>query len=347
MGAAGSALEPIAIGSGTPGDTLAYITNAGTTATTVTMLVEVGAGLRSGDILDIGQGQNGVNAVSCPVVSGHPQQRLCRLPSIGPGDEIVLDVEVRLAPSHIAGSTAALTLTVAPTSPGSADADPGDNSAASIYEFAGVANLDADIGASAPTTTVGSTLAVTVTVTNTGPDRAPQATADVELNNDSGSFEVVALSASPDQHNELYVGTSITWPIGDLEVAQSATAILTLRALTAGTVTLGVTARSIATDPACAAPDDCPVIKVPLIALAPVITPPPAGSSNGSPPVPGAKTPVTAGSGDELADTGAPTVALSLLAIAWLLVGAGLIRVGRRQPEADLPTGPDEALAQA
>ncbi|MCW2528202.1 MAG: hypothetical protein JWM76_3062 [Pseudonocardiales bacterium] len=331
LGNAGSSLEPIPIGAGSPGDTLAYITNAGTTATTVSLLVEVGAGLRSGDILDIGEGQNGVTRMSCPGVSGHPQQRRCQLPELASGGEIVIDVEVGIAPSHVAGSTAALTLTVEPTAPGSVEADPSDNSAVSIYQFAGVANLTTDMTATAPSTTVGSTLGVTVTVMNTGPDPAPQAAAEVRLNDDSGTFELIDLSASAGQPQRLSVGTSITWPIGDLAVGQSATAKLILRALAPGAVTLEIMAHSVATDPACSTPADCPVLNLPLTSLAVVTTPATGGPGT---PVTETRTPPT--TGDDLADTGSPIFGLSVLAAALLIIGAGLLRIVRRRPhEAD------------
>ena len=255
-----------------------------------------------------------------PLTCSHstPGQHECALGPLAHGQAVSLGIGFTASPSAVPGTTASLIITATPDQ--GVDQDPSNNTLTIPIRFTGLAHLTSRATTPTPKVTVGHSTVVTVTVHNSGPQPA-DVIAFVILDefNDVGHFEFTRFDG--DTGGDPISPGIVEWIIGTLNPGKTATAHLTVRAISAGTGTITVDTESGAGDPSSCKQKICGP-RLTLTAIAETSTAAPATS----PFVPGPGLTGDTPRNDSLATSVILASTGAALALGWLL----LVRRTRR-----------------
>jgi hypothetical protein len=326
-----------ALGTGRLGGLEVDVTNAGYGTPLSALLITLPAGLVLADTgAGVGIGRDDSETIlPCVAVAGHPDQVSCAigaLPHTTSSDDPTFIIPLTTTATPPVGTTAPVVVSVAPIDAAQGvDANATNNSLQFPVRFSGLAKLSYSITPAAGSVQLGKTTTVKLAVHNSGPNLAGQTIAFSVVV--GAGFEIVGFTGNTTPPNAAAAqlansGSTVSgvggdsgavlWFVGDLPAGRSATAVLTIKAKTVGTVKVGLFALSDATDPACpdlaCDPSTVSVKAVPVIKA--VVTKPPATQS---------------ASAAELANTGRSTGPALGFAVSLLFGGAGLLLLGRRR----------------
>ena len=262
--------------------------------------------------------------LTCAQIGAAPVQVTCPLGALPhfPSGDAGVQIFVTTTAHPPVGTVGTVTVSAAPDPGQGTDTNPANNTASTSLRFTGLAALSATITPAATQIPVGAHTAVTVTIHNAGPQPAEQTVAFIEAvgNGDKTSkapccpLDIVGFTSNG---GVLQAGE---WDVGTIAPGATVTAILTVKAVMAGTGAVALSgAASTATDPAC--PNETCITASATIQAVPVQT-------TTTPPAP---TPATTTAGPVLAATGAATRPLLALSVLLLLSGATLTAAARRR----------------
>jgi hypothetical protein len=313
----GGPIPEFPVGTDTFIDLFLDVTNAGYGAPPTTLRIDMPDGLQ------IPAGQPpcctiGGQALTCtPTAVGVVE---CDLGRIEHGQHVSAQVTFGASATAVPGTRA--TLKIAATPEEGVDQDPTNNDATVPIHFTGLAHLTSDLSPPVVRVTVGQSAVVAVTVHNEGPQ--PADFAEAFLNLDDGTpfggsvhfaitaFDGEAADSAPD---------SLQWLIGTLDPGQTATAHVTVRALSAGTTHMSADPLSSnGSGPSCNQKRCGPQITLTAVNAAPIVaTPTPTPSPTTAP----------SGPSNNLANTGAMPWPMAGLGVGMLLLGSALIGAAR------------------
>jgi hypothetical protein len=252
-----------------------------------------------------------------------PGQLECALGTLAYREFVGVSITFAASASAIPATTASLAITATPDQ--GVDQDPSNNTITVPIRFTGLADLTSRVTTPTPKVTVGHSTVVTVTVHNNGPQPAHVTIAFVSLdlfNDQFGHFQFTRFDG--DTGGAPLDSGFIEWIIGTLEPGKTATAHLTVRAISVGTGNITVDTESTAGDPSSCKQKFCgPRLTLTAIAETPTPTPTPTPTAHVTPTPP-------AGS-HQLAATGTSPWPLTWLGSALLATGAILTYQGRRR----------------
>jgi hypothetical protein len=286
--------------------------------------------------------------LACAPSLADPQKLLCDRGTLA-HDTASMDAEVDVnfitTAAPPVGQLATITVTAAPKPGEGIDTDPSNNSVSAQFRFTGSAALSYTVTPAKSKVHLNEQTTITLTVHNAGPQPAGQTIALAILVGDNFQITGFTGNAQPPTEFESAHARSTSakaiksaaadlgipddgsligglvnssdgtfWFIGDIPAGQSASAVLTIKAIKLGTTKIGLFAISDAADPACPSLD-CNLTSTTVEAVALAA---PAQNHN--------TLPATTANGDgaELANTGPASLPVLVLGLVMLVVGAGL-----------------------
>jgi hypothetical protein len=305
------------LGTGRDIDLLVDVANLGYGTPTSTLTIDLPTGLALGSA-GVSRDATG-DVLSCAPVAGNPHRISCGLGAMShaAGGNPTLDVDLTTTPAAPIGQVATITVSAAPDAGQGTDQNPANNSTSAKLQFTGSARLSYTVTPAKTTVVLGARTAVTLTIHNAGPQRAPSTLAFTVLVGSNFSIAdftgrtgpglpvAVGPGASPSG------GAELLWFAGDIPAGGSVSATLTVQARQLGTGKVGIAAFSGASDPNCPNFDCSPAtVAIQAVAAPPVVVP--AG-------------------GPILSATGQASEATLQLSFGLLLTGCGLLILGRRR----------------
>lgn len=257
------------LGTGTPSGWGFSVTNIGFGAPPTTLRLTVPDGL---DItaVDMQRGTSPTVPLQCS--RSTPGQLECALGSLAHGEIAGVEITFTASTSAIPGTTGNLIVTATPDE--GVDQDPSNNTVTLPIRFTGSAHLTSRATTPTPTVTVGHSTVVTVTVHNNGPQPAHGTIAFVILDefNDLGHFQFTRFDG--DTGGSPIDPGNIEWIIGTLDPGKTATARLTVRAISVGSGNITIETESTASDASSCKQKICgPRLTLTAIAETPTATP--------------------------------------------------------------------------
>jgi hypothetical protein len=249
-----------------------------------------------------------------------PGQHECALGPLAHGQAVSLRIIFTASASAIHGTTASLIITATPDQ--GVDQDPSNNIVTVPIRFTGLAHLTSSATTPTAKLTVGHSTVVTVTVHNSGPQPVHVTIAFVSV--DESHFEVTRFDG--DTGGDPITPGGVEWIIGTLDPGRTATAYLTVRAISVGSGPIRIDTESTAGDPSLCQQKFCD-IRLTLTAIAETSTAAPTTS----PFVPGPGL-----TGDTPRNDSLPTWVIlastgAALALGWLLVARRTRRPARHR----------------
>ncbi|MGX7677847.1 hypothetical protein ACSMXN_02995 [Jatrophihabitans sp. DSM 45814] len=331
----------------------------GTPQTTLDVVLPPGTVLAADGVYRDSDG----DPLSCTPDSSDPQHVSCLIGSLGhyvTTMDPTIYINITTAATPPVGQVATLAVSAGVNPGEGTDTDPTNNEVNPQFSFTGSAALSYSITSNKTKVQLAGQASITLTVHNSGPQPANDTIAIgilvgdnfsiTDFSGDVGSpiagmsasvpaaHALLASVATPGQGNTLVpadnsVLTNLlnssdgrVWFVGNLAVGQSASVVLTVKAIKLGTAKVGLFAVSTAGDPSCLNLD-CDLTSISLQAVAVPIVKPPAAA--------GTVEQAAADPAAELANTGAASRPILVAGLGLLVGGAILTCAGRRRRSAE------------
>ena len=308
----------------------------GTPQTTLTISLPAGLVL---DFAIRNVDADGGPALPCTEIAKAPPQYTCPLGSL-PHVTDVFDPLIQIFVTTIAdppvGTVATMTVSAAPDAGEGTDTNPANNSASTPVKFTGLAALQPTVTPTATKIHVGGQTTVRLSIHNAGPQPAEQTIAFIDVSGSGDksakgsccAFDITGFTGHIDSRGtggqpQIFPTSDLAWFVGTLAPGASITAILTVKARTAGTSQIQLSAISTAGDPRC--PNDTCATATALIQALPAQpapTPSPPPTATNTPPLSVAA---------PLAATGPTPRPLLALSVLLLVTGTTLTLAARRR----------------
>lgn len=312
--------QPIPIGTGAEVPYFLELRNLGAPASggTAAITLPIGVDLGPHGVTYVKDSNDPGTVLTCAGTTGTVTCTLPVLPATGTTDDPpLLVIGLRGAAAAVPGTSA--TFSVAVTPDGAVDVDPTNNVVTGTAQFTGIAKIRYAATPSRAIVQVGTSVTLTLTITNDGPQAAADTYALEALEDD-----VFVITGFDGPTIGAVTPAGLVWSPGTIAPGHSATAHVTVRAARTGRTELDFVAMSSAANPACNG-FACPVVHVSLVAFGARTTSPPTITKVAVTPAP---TPTTQ---DVLAATGPRNVGAHIASgVALVTLGGLLLAAGRR-----------------